>query len=165
MARNTIHTVPYRRKREGRTHYRKRLEMLKGDMVRLVARRSNKTITLQLIAYQPDGDRVLATFNSRKLVSMGWTFSTKSIPACYLAGLYIGLEAKKKGVSEAIFDQGLQTPLAGSRLYAALKGAIDAGLSIPSSQTIFPPQERLEGKHISDNVAKSFQTVRKKISA
>ena len=165
MAKNAIHTVPYRRKREGRTHYKKRLEMLKSGAVRLVARRSNKTITLQLIEYHPDGDKVLVTFNSKKLASLGWKFSTKSIPACYLAGLYIGEQAKKKGVKAAIFDLGLQRPQAGSRVYAALKGAIDAGLEVPSSAEIFPAQERLEGKHISDDVAKSFAAVKTKISA
>lgn len=165
MAKNTIYTVPYRRKREGRTHYKKRLEMLKSGSVRLVARRSNKTITLQLIQYQPDGDKVIVTFNSKKLAALGWKYSAKSIPACYLAGFQIGKLALEKGVKTAIFDLGLQTPLAGSRLYAALKGAIDAGLTVPSSTDIFPAQDRLEGKHISDDVAKSFSTVKDKISA
>jgi large subunit ribosomal protein L18 len=150
MAKNAIYTVSFRRKREGRTHYKKRLELLKSNKVRLVIRRSNTATLLQFIQYQPDGDKVLVTFNSAKLSTYGWDFSKKSLPAAYLAGLAAGALAKKAGVNEAILDMGLQTPMSGSKVYAALKGVIDAGVDVPSSNNIFPSEERISGKHIED---------------
>lgn len=150
MAKNAIYTVSFRRKREGRTHYKKRLELLKSNKVRLVIRKSNTSTLLQFVKYQPDGDKVLVTFNSQKLSAYGWDFSKKSIPANYLAGLAAGALAKKAGVTNAILDMGLQTPIAGSKVYAALKGVVDAGVDVPSSDDIFPSEERISGKHIED---------------
>jgi large subunit ribosomal protein L18 len=150
MAKNAIFTVKFRRKREGKTHYKKRLELLKSEKVRLVIRKSNTTVSIQFVKYQPDGDKVLLTFNSKKLDSYGWGFSKKSIPACYLAGFAAGKLALKKNVSEAILDLGLQTPLKGSSLYAALKGVVDAGVNIPCSPNIFPSDERITGQHIAN---------------
>lgn len=150
MAKNAIYTVSFRRKREGKTHYKKRLNLLKSDRVRLVIRRSNTTILLQFIRYLPDGDKVLLAFNSKNLSSVGWDFSKKSLPASYLAGLSIGIQAKKAGIDGAILDMGLQTPLAGSKVYAALKGVVDAGVDVPSNANIFPSEERISGKHIED---------------
>lgn len=149
MAQNAIYTVKYRRKREGRTHYKKRLELLKSGLTRLVIRRSNNTITFQFVTYHEDGDKVLLTYNSNKLSEFGWNYSKKSIPASYLAGLAAGKLAKEKGVSKAIADIGLQTPKKGSKIYAALKGVIDAGVIVPCSEDVFPSEERLSGQHIA----------------
>ena len=44
---------------------------------------------------------------------------------------------------------GLQSPIEGGRLYAALKGAIEGGLKINAEEKIFPKEERIEGKHIT----------------
>jgi hypothetical protein len=52
------------------------------------------------------------------------------------------------GVSEAILDIGLNPPVKGSRIYAALKGVLDAGLDIPHSEDVIPNDDRLSGKHI-----------------
>ncbi len=163
MAKNAIYTVKYRRKREGKTHYKKRLELLKSNVDRLVVRVSNTSITLQLVEYHPDGDKVVVTYNSKKLADFGWDFSKKSLPACYLAGLECGVLAKKKGVAKAILDIGLQTPKAGSRIYAALKGVIDAGVEVPSSDNIFPSEERISGQHIANaaSIAKNFTAYKK----
>lgn len=168
MAKNAIYTVKYRRKREGKTHYKKRLEYLKSGEDRLVIRRSNTQLVLQIVRYGEDGDKVLATFQSKNLDKLGWKFSKKSLPACYLAGLQLGKLAKAKGAKSAILDLGLQTPIAGSRLYAALKGVVDAGVNVPSSDTIFPSEERISGQHIPDaekkGITKSFESVKSKIN-
>jgi large subunit ribosomal protein L18 len=37
-------------------------------------------------------------------------------------------------------------------VYAALKGALDAGLKVPHSPDILPSEERIKGKHIIDYV-------------
>jgi len=162
MAKNAIYTLGLRRKREGKTNYKKRLELLKGGKTRLVIRRSNTAVIIQFANYDSNGDVVLTTFHSHKLESFGWNYSKKSLPACYLAGLAAGVMAKKKGVTHAILDLGLQTPLAGTKVYAALKGVIDAGIQVPSSKDIFPSQERLFGKHIEQNNATTFSGYAKK---
>ncbi len=149
MATNAIYTVKYRRKREGKTHYKRRLELLKGGQTRLVIRRTNTEIILQFVDYAPDSDLVRVTYNSSKLASAGWNYSKKSIPASYLAGYAIGKQALAKGITSAILDLGLQTSIKGSRLYAALKGVVDAGVDVPHSDDIFPSEERLKGEHIA----------------
>ncbi len=162
MAKNAIYTLAFRRKREGKTNYKKRLELLKSKKTRLVIRRSNTAVIIQFINYHPNGDKVLLTFHSKKLEDFGWSYSKNSLPACYLAGLVAGSQAVKKNIKEAILDIGLQTPKAGSRIYAALKGVIDAGIIVPSSKEIFPSEDRLSGKHIQENTKADFSGYEKK---
>jgi large subunit ribosomal protein L18 len=142
-------SVLYRRKREGRTNYKKRLLLLKSRKLRLIIRKTNTQIILQLAQYMPDGDRILCGVSSSSLAKLGWKYSCKNLPACYLAGLMLGKKALAKKLKEAILDVGLQTPVAGSKIYAALKGVIDAGMEIPASEDVFPAPERLLGKSIS----------------
>jgi large subunit ribosomal protein L18 len=61
----TRRTVPYRRKREGKTNYKKRLEYLKSKSTRLVIRKTNKHVIMQLVQYHPDGDHVLIGVSSK----------------------------------------------------------------------------------------------------
>lgn len=165
-ASTTRRTVPYRRKREGKTNYKKRLEYLKSKRVRLVIRRTNKHVVMQLVSYDPDGDHVLVGVTSRQLEKHGWKHSGKNISACYLTGLLLAQKAKEKKVTEAIVDLGLQTPIKGSRLYAALKGSIDGGLDIPAKEDVFPSEERINGAHLTDKeAAKDFATVKAKLTS
>lgn len=159
MARNAMYTVPFRRKREGRTNYKRRLELLKSGDARLVIRLSNTSVTIQCVQYKPEGDYVMCTFNSHKLDGYGWKYSKKSLPAAYLSGLAAGKLFLAKDVSKAILDLGLQTPKSGSRLYAALKGVVDAGVDIPHNPEVFPSEQRLSGEHIAkigDKVASNM---------
>ena len=160
----TRRTVPYRRKREGKTNYKKRLELLKGKEHRLVIRRTNKHIIMQIVDYNPDGDKVIVGVSSKKLEGMGWKHSAKNMPACYLTGILLAKIAAEKKVKKAILDLGLQTPIKGSRLYAALKGAIDGGLNVPASEEVFPAEESLTGKHIEGNIAESFEKIKASIN-
>lgn len=154
MATKTRTAVRYRRKREGRTNYRKRLELLKGRKIRFVVRKTSTQAVLQLVKYEPDGDKVLVTVRSSELKKHGWNYNFKNIPASYLAGALLAKKAKEHKINEAILDLGLQTPKSGSKLFAVLKGAIDGGLNIPASKSVFPPEERLTGKHISSYLDK-----------
>ena len=72
MKSTTKFTVRYRRKREGRTNYKKRLELLKGKKERLVIRRTNTQIIMQIVNYSENGDKVLLTVNSGELQKKGW---------------------------------------------------------------------------------------------
>jgi len=146
----TTKAVVYRRKRQGRTNYRKRLLLLQSRKPRLVIRKTNKQILLQLVEYAPGGDKVVFGVNSLALKKLGWAYSCKNLPACYLAGLMMAKKAIAKKANSAIVDAGLQSPVAGSRIYAAVKGVIDGGMNIPVSEEVFPPEERLNGKNIAD---------------
>jgi len=160
-------TVQYRRKREGRTNYKKRLIYLKSKTPRLVVRRTNKQLLLQIIEYAADGDKIICSVNSGALKKMGWQYSCNNMPACYLAGLVLGKKAKAKHVKEAILDAGLQTHVPGSRIYATVKGVVDSGIMVPVSAEVFPSNERLSGSHIAsyyslDKSNTQFSTYRAK---
>lgn len=169
MKSTTTYTVRYRRQREGRTNYKKRLNLLKGELVRLIIRKTNTKIILQLAKYNPDGDEVLLTVNSSELKKMGWSHSCKNIPAAYLAGLLLAKKAKDKKIDAATLDLGLISPYKGSKVFSALKGVIDGGLNVPASKEIFPSEERLKGEHVSAYVEKhksltdNFEKIRKEL--
>ena len=154
MKQTTTRVVRYRRKREGKTNYKKRLELLKGRKNRLVIRKTNTQLILQIIKYETDGDKVLITVQSKELKKHGWNYSTKSLPGAYLAGMLLAKKAKANKITDAILDLGLQLPLRGSRLYAALNGAIDGGLNIPANKEVFPSADRLKGEHIAKHLEK-----------
>jgi len=144
--RKTKANVPYRRKREGRTDYKLRMRLLMAEKPKLVVRKSSRGMQMQLVQYDADGDKVLACAHSRELVKLGWQYSQGSIPASYLTGYLIGKKMLAKGYKETILDLGLQAK--GQRIFAALKGTIDAGVKVPAEEKVFPSQERLSGEHI-----------------
>ena len=103
MAKKILQILAYRRKREGRTNYKRRLALLKSRKPRLVIRKTNTQIILQIVEYQPDGDKILCGTSSLSLKKLGWSYSCKSLPACYLTGLLLGSKAKGKTNSKANF--------------------------------------------------------------
>lgn len=141
---------PPRRALNGHTNYRKRLRLVKSGKPRLVVRKSNKYVAVQLVESRRGGDYTALTVTTKTLKKYGWQGGGKNIPASYLAGLLAGKIALSKGYREAIADFGMQTPHPRSRVFAAIKGAIDAGLNIKVSEEMLPPEERLEGAHITD---------------
>lgn len=164
---NKRKVIPFRRKRAGKTNYKKRIAYLSSGLPRLVIRKSLKNITAQIISYEPKGDKVLASACSQNIKKLGWGLSGNSIPAAYLVGFLAGIKAKTAKITNVVLDLGLYNPIAGSRVYAALKGAADAGLDIPHDASVIPRQERLEGKHIAEyrktDVKKIFDEVLTKI--
>jgi large subunit ribosomal protein L18 len=167
MARKAAYVVPYRRKREGKTDYKGRMNLLKSETTRLVVRPSNKHMTVQLIDYRKEGDLVVSMAHSKELMALGWNYSTSNLPAAYLTGLLCGLRGTKKGVKTAILDIGLFPSIAGSKTYAALKGAIDAGLKIPANEIVFPNEKRISGEHITqkgkEKLTEEFAKVKDRI--
>ena len=143
-----IYTVQYRRKREGKTNYRKRMELLKSGKPRLVVRLFLKNIIAQIIEFDKRGDRTIASATGYELEKLGWHFPKGNVPAAYLTGLLVGRKGLKKGIKEAVLDIDGKTPLKGTRMFACLKGAIDGGLAVPHSEDVFPSEERLMGEHI-----------------
>lgn len=155
----TNYTVKFRRRRDGRTNYKKRMKLLLSEAPRLVVRKTNKHIITQLISFDTKGDKIIASYHSTKLKKIGWSHSTKNLPAAYLTGYALGVIALKKGSSTAVLDTGLNQTVGGSKIFAALKGAIDAGMKIPCSKEILPNEDRIKGKHISDYNKKSSSIV------
>jgi large subunit ribosomal protein L18 len=162
-----IKTVPFRRKRDGKTDYKLRLSILKSKQYRFVVRKSLKHIIIQVIKYEAKGDHVLLTVTSSELKKMGWKHSTSNIPSAYLVGLLTGKKAQEKNIKKGILDLGVNINIKGSRLYAALKGLIDSGIEIPASEKIFPSDDRLKGMHIVEykkvNIDKDFENMKNKI--
>lgn len=150
MKNSSTYVVPFRRKREGKTNYKMRLGLLKSKKARLVVRKSLRYILAQIAVFDAKGDKIEITYNSKKLKDLGWNFSYKSIPAAYLSGLVIGRLAVKKGIKEAVLDLGLQESTKGNRIFALVKGADDAGLSVPVGENVVPSEDRIFGKHIID---------------
>lgn len=142
------YTVQFRRKREGKTNYKMRMRLLQSKKPRLVVRPSLMGVCAQIIEFFPEGDRIVAAAHSRELEKYGWRFHKGNIPSAYLTGLLVGIKAKKKGVKEAVLDIGLRGPVKGSRIFACLKGAVDAGLAIAHSESIISSSKRISGKHI-----------------
>ena len=163
MARNAIYKVKMRRRREGKTDYRKRLAYLKSGKPRAVVRKTLKYIIVQIVEYHDDGDKILVGVTSSHLKRYGWNGSFKNTPAAYLTGYLAGKLTLKKGIEEAVLDIGLQSPVKGSRVFAALKGMVDAGLNVSHSEEVYPSEDRIRGEHISDDVAKMFEEVKAKM--
>jgi len=90
----------------------------------------------------------IASAIASELPEHGWKVSTGNLPAAYLTGFFAGLRAKSRGVKEAILDVGLNPPIKGSKIYAALKGVVDAGIDVPHSPDVLPDEDRISGKHI-----------------
>ena len=146
---NNMYTVQFRRKREGSTDYRKRLKIVVSNKPRMVARKSLAGIQAAIIEYRKEGDMTKAAAHSSQLKKIGWKYGTGNLPAAYLVGFLLGKKAKDAKIKEAILDIGLNKSVKGSRIYALLAGALDAGLSIPHNDEVLPSKDRISGKHIA----------------
>ena len=61
-----------------------------------------------------------------------------------------------------MLDLGRHAPVRGSKVFAALKGVVDAGVWVPHGEEIFPDEERLDGTFLEQK--KDFDAVRAAIS-
>lgn len=160
MAHGPRFRVARRRRREGKTDFRTRINLLRSGRPRAVVRKSQRNIIVQLIEFDPTGDRVVATAEAFDLRKHGWKGSTSNTPAAYLTGYLAGKRALSAGVEGAVLDIGLSAPTKGGRVFATLKGMVDAGLDIPYSEDVVPSEDRIKGEHISEDVKGQFETVK-----
>ena len=142
--------VRFRRRREGKTNYYKRRIMVLSGRIRLVVRKTNRYIIAQIVKFHPVGDVTIVGLTSKVLEKFGWLGDENNTPAAYLLGLVIGYKARLRGVNEAIIDIGLHKPTPGARVFAVLKGAVDAGLEIPYGEEVMPDEDRIRGVHIAE---------------
>lgn len=168
MTRSSRYCAPFRRRKEGKTDYKARRALLVSRKPRLVTRTSLKNVVAQIIVAKPKGDEVLVSANSRELIrKYGWKAPGGNIPAAYLTGLLCGLKAKVNGVPEAIFDIGLFPPSKGAKVFAVLKGVLDAELEVPHSEEKLPDNNRIMGEHIvkyAETLATDVEQYRKRFS-
>jgi len=148
QATGPVYKVAFRRRRKHLTNYAKRLALVKGDAPRMIVRKSTTGITVQFLEYGNKGDKVISSVRSHTLRQYGW-FPRRNSPTAYLAGLLAGKLAGKKGVKEFNLDIGMYTPSKGSLLFAALKGAIDSGLSTNYSGDMIT-DDRVTGAKIAE---------------
>lgn len=150
MAHSSRYKLAFKRRKEGKTDYKARLKLIGQDKCRFVVRLSNKHVTAQVITLKNNGDETLVAVNSKELEKLGWKAGGKNISAAYLTGFLLGKKAIKKDIEEATLDIGLKTSLHGSKIYAVVKGAVDAGLYIPHSDSVLPAEERINGEHVAN---------------
>lgn len=164
--RGTRRRSVFRRRKAGLTDYRRRLKLLRGRKPRAVVRVSNTRTTCQLVTWAASGDLVTVSVTGSDLSKKyGWPqdFSKKSVPASYLVGYAMGKAAKAQGAEEAVLDIGLAASTPGNRVFSALKGMVDAGLEIPHGENVLPEEDRINGSHISDDVAAAVETTKTNI--
>lgn len=155
----------FNRRIRGQTDYSLRLKLLKSSMTRVVVRRSNKNMVVSFVDYAESGDKILTSARSVDLVKLGFTLNTGNIVSAYLTGYLAGKRALKAGLkSDVIVDLGLASALYGGRLFAAVKGVLDAGVNVRVSDAVFPSEDRLNGAHLSaKDAAKVIEKTKKAI--
>ena len=167
LATGPRYKVPFRRRREGRTNYHVRYKLILSKKPRVVVRKSNASTTLQLVIAEQKGDKTLLTVNSRDLKNFGFAASLSNLPAAYLTGLLFGKKMLALGIDEGIADIGLHASTKGNRIYAAIKGIVDAGVNVPHGSEIFPDDGRIRGEHIKKytgaDIVAQFEAAKEKI--
>ncbi len=149
LANGPRYRVPFRRRREGKTNYHRRLKLIKSGKDRLVIRCSNKHCTAQVVKSLIEGDKILAQSHSQHLIKeYDWKFNTGNVPASYLTGYLCGLRAKNAGIDEAILDVGILVH--NERVKSAFKGFLDSGIHVNHGENWFPEslEDRINGSHI-----------------
>lgn len=130
-----------RRRREGKTNYKHRINMIRQDQTkygmmksRLVVRITNTRILGQVIKAHLDGDCTVAEASSFELEKYGIEFGLTNYSAAYATGLLL---ATRVGSIACCLDIGLRRSSKGARVFAFLKGVIDGGIDIPYSPKLF----------------------------
>ena len=167
MATGPRYKVPFRRRRDGKTNYHVRYRLILSKKPRIVVRKSNANITIQLVMAEQQGDKTLLTVNSQELKGFGYTLNRGNLPAAYLTGLLFGKKMLALNHKEGIADIGLHSSTRGARIYSAIKGVIDAGIAVPHNSKIFPDESRIRGEHIKEFTGKDivgqFESAKEKI--
>ncbi len=99
MATGPRYKVPFRRRREGRTNYHLRLNLLISKQDRVVIRKSARNVQIQLIApTPPEGDITYSSAVSSELAKYGYTGATGNTTAAYLTGALVRTEKFETGI-------------------------------------------------------------------
>ncbi len=157
MATGKKRVIPFHRRGMAKTNYKKRLALLKSKRTRLVVRPTLKNSYVQFVDFRLQGDIVRCACSTHEIKKAGWKAATGNLPSAYLTGLLAGQKARAKGITDAVLDLGLMQSIKASRVYACVRGVLDAGIKVPCSEDVLPPHERISGEHIA-SFAKMVQT-------
>jgi len=154
-----------RRRRQCKTDYKKRLNLLKSGRPRIVFRRTNRYFIAQYIKSKEAKDEVVFGITSKNLIEYGFpeksSGSLKSIPASYLTGLLLGRKIIAKKLKIPIIDFGMLQTLHKTRVFAFLEGLLDAGLKIECDEKYLPSEDAIKGKHLKNKIP--FEEIKSKI--
>lgn len=141
---------------------------------RLIVRFSNTRVTTQIAYARIEGDVVIAAAYSSELPNYGVKVGLANYAAAYATGLLLARRLLKKlkldtiyagtkdvtgaefnvedvdgqpGAFQCFLDVGLKRTTTGAKLFGALKGAVDGGLSVPHSTKRFPGYDASENKY------------------
>lgn len=157
--------VAKRRRREGKTDYLARRNMLKSGKPRLVFRKTNKYIIAQYVISIEAKDNIKIGVSSKNLLAYGWPKENigglKSISASYLTGLLIGKKVQKEKLGVPIVDFGMLKTIHKNKLFAFIKGLKDSGLDIKCDEEALPDEERIKGEHLKNKI--NFDEIKSKI--
>lgn len=144
---------------------------------RLIVRFSNTKVTTQVAYARIEGDVVIAAAYSHELPKYGVKVGLANYAAAYATGLLLARRLLKKlkldtvyagakeangaefnvedvdgqpGAFQCFLDVGLKRTTTGAKLFGALKGAVDGGLSVPHSTKRFPGYDAAENKYNAD---------------
>ncbi|MHA1712557.1 MAG: 50S ribosomal protein L18 [Candidatus Ranarchaeia archaeon] len=156
MAKGPRYRVAFRRRREGKTNYYRRRQMLLSPHPRVVVRGSLNHMRIQIADAKMVGDRILVSAHSSELRHFGWKYHTGNIPSAYLVGYLAGIRAQnsKTKIDRVIADFGILSRTLGARIYASIKGLIDSGVAINCDEGMLPSDERIKGVHITEYAKK-----------
>ena len=149
----------YRRRREAKTDYVQRTQLIQQDKTkyaarkyRLVARITNTKVIAQIVFAKENHDVTICQANSIELKKYGIELGLSNYAAAYATGLLVArrfLESKKlaevydkiaaseeededaRRPFKVILDAGLARTTTGAKVFAVMKGAADGGLYIP----------------------------------
>ena len=133
--------------------------MLMGKRDFITVNITNQNTQVQILKPEITGDKVVSSAHSRYLIEKGWKGSRKSVSAAYLTGYLAGKKALGQGAKDAILYTG--TKKYTQRMAAALKGVIDAGVTVPANEETFPPADRINGDHLTvkNDISKMKSTI------
>lgn len=147
MGETSNYQKPFKRRKEQKTDYEQRLQLIKSDKPRAVVRTSNNHTRVHLSEYEPEGDENSAQTISKELEEYGWEHHTGNLPAAYLTGFLAG---KRADADEAVLDIGLRKDAREGRIFAAVQGLRDAGVDVPVGEEALPEESRVRGEHIKE---------------
>ena len=145
-----------RRRKEFKTDYGRRIKLLKSEKPRIVFRKTNRYLIVQYVTSDEAKDKVVFGLNSKDLLKYGWPKTAvgglKSLTASYLTGFMAGKKILKDKLEQPIVDLGMARVLHKTKVYAFIKGLIDAGLEISCKEEAFPEENRIKGEHMKNKV-------------
>ncbi|MEK6897762.1 MAG: 50S ribosomal protein L18 [Nanoarchaeota archaeon] len=159
--------IQKKRRLQNKTDYGRRLGLLKGNVPRVVFRKTNKYAIAQYVTSNETNDKIEFGVTSKQLLKYGWPKesqgSLKSIPASYLTGFLMGKKIINGKKENPIADFGMIRNVHGTKIYAFLKGLADAGIKIKCDKKNFPSEDRITGKHLKKEFSKIFETIKSNI--